>query len=245
MVFRKGDSVRFDLGKFERVWEQEAGSDISRLHVKLILPTRTGAWVTQSELLGRRTFHLCIDMQQMYDRDTEWHAPWMRAVLPAVTEIAEALSDRTVFTRYLPPQRPEVAVGAWRTYYDRWKSMTRERLPPEMLDLVPSLSRLVPPARILDKLVYSQWSNPALHRFFADSAIDTLVITGGETDVCVLAAVLGAIDLGYRIVLPTDALFGSADETHDAVLRLYRSRFGQQLVACSTQDVLDEWRKAP
>jgi nicotinamidase-related amidase len=30
--------------------------------------------------------------------------------------------------------------------------------------------------------------------------IDTLVIIGGETDECVLAAVLGAIDFGYRVV---------------------------------------------
>jgi hypothetical protein len=30
---------------------------------------------------------------------------------------------------------------------------------------------------------------------------DSLVITGAETDVCVLAAVLDAVDLGYRIIL--------------------------------------------
>lgn len=194
-----------------------------------------------SELLGQQTAHLCVDMQEMFARDTEWHAPWMARVLPAVTEIAQAHSNRTIFTRFIPAASPESATGAWRAYYDRWSSMTRERLPTEMLELVPNLSRLVPPARLLDKLVYSPWSNPALHRLLATAAINTLVITGGETDVCVLATVLGAVDLGYRVVLPTDALFGSADETHDAVIRLYRSRFGEQLAACSTRDVLDQW----
>jgi hypothetical protein len=57
---------------------------------------------------------------------------------------------------------------------------------------------------------------------------DTLVISGGETDVFVLA-VLGAGDLGYRVVLATDALCSSSDETHDALLTSYESRFSEQI----------------
>lgn len=78
----------------------------------------------------------------------------------------------------------------------------------------------------------------------SSAGIDTLVVTGGETDVCVLATVMGAIDRGYRVVLPSDAIYGSADETHDAMSSIYRSRFGQQLTVCTTQDVLDHWREA-
>jgi nicotinamidase-related amidase len=194
-----------------------------------------------SSLLGQRTAHVCVDMQQMFARDTDWHCPWLAGVLPAVAAIAEAHSARTIFTRFVPPEHPAAAPGAWQAYYDRWRAMTRDRLPAEMLELVPALARLVPPARCLDKAVYSPWSKPALHNLLAAADIDTLVVTGGETDVCVLAAVLGAIDLGYRVVLPTDAVFGSADETHDAMLGIYRSRFGQQLTTCTAQDVLDEW----
>ena len=54
---------------------------------------------------------------------------------------------------------------------------------------------------------------------------DALVISGAETDVCVLAAVLGAVDFGYRVVLATDALCSSSDATHDALLTLYREVF--------------------
>ena len=73
------------------------------------------------------------------------------------------------------------------------------------------------------------------------SEIDTLVITGGETDVCVLATVLGAIDRGFRVVIVTDAVCSSADQTHDAVMELYRSRFSEQVEAVSTVEVLDDW----
>ena len=74
------------------------------------------------------------------------------------------------------------------------------------------------------------------------SGIDTLIITGGETDVCVLATVLGAIDRGYRVVLVTDAICSSADQTHDALMELYRSRFSEQVEAVSIEEVLSNWR---
>ena len=38
------------------------------------------------------------------------------------------------------------------------------------------------------------------------SEVDTLVVTGGETDICVLATVLGAVDRGFRVVLVSDAI---------------------------------------
>lgn len=53
---------------------------------------------------------------------------------------------------------------------------------------------------------------------------------------------MGAIDHGFRVVLPTDAVFGSADETHDAMLRIFESRFALQLTTCTTQDLLDDLR---
>ena len=48
---------------------------------------------------------------------------------------------------------------------------------------------------------------------------DTLVISGAETDVCVLATVMVAVDAGYRVILAKDALCSVSDESHDAMLR--------------------------
>ena len=71
---------------------------------------------------------------------------------------------------------------------------------------------------------------------------DAVVITGAETDVCVLAAVLGAVDFGYRVVLATDALCSGSDATHDALLTLYRNRFSQQIEATDTETILSCWQ---
>lgn len=185
--------------------------------------------------------HLCIDMQQMYLSDTPWHAPWMARVLPAVEEIAARHAADTIFTRFIPPQKPQDAVGAWVSYYERWEVMTRSRLDPDELMLAKPLRRLVPPATILDKSVYSPWLGTDLHAFLRSRQVKGLVITGGETDVCVMAAIIGAIDLGYRVVLPVDAIYGSADQTHDAMMEIYRDRFSQQLLVCTTEELLDDW----
>jgi nicotinamidase-related amidase len=202
--------------------------------------------MTQNDLyhgpLTETCLHLCIDMQNLFAGQTEWHTPWMQRVTPVVERLAAAKPERTIFTRFIPATRPGEGTGTWRRYWERWPSMTQERLPADALDLVPALARLVPPAELFDKAVYSPWVCGALHPRLQQRGIDTLVISGAETDVCVLAAVMGAVDLGYRVVIPTDAICSSSDHTHDALLTLYNERYGQQVEAVTTEVVLREWR---
>jgi nicotinamidase-related amidase len=190
--------------------------------------------------LGENCAHLCVDMQKLFV-GTEWHTPWMERVLPVVERIARARPDRTVFTRFIPAERPGEGEGTWRRYWERWSSMTVEALPPGTVDLLPPLAELVPPAEVVDKRVYSPWVEPGLHERLRARGVDTLVITGVETDVCVLGAVLGAVDLSYRVVVPTDAICSSSDHTHDALLTLYRERYGQQVEAVDSDEILRCW----
>jgi nicotinamidase-related amidase len=83
-------------------------------------------------------------------------------VLPQVRRLAEAHGEQTIFTRFIPAMRPGEGVGASRPYYERWASMTIERMRAEMVELVPELAALVPPAEVADKSVYSPWTDPDL-----------------------------------------------------------------------------------
>ena len=191
--------------------------------------------------LDRSALHISIDMQRLFAEQTEWFMPWLPRVLPQVTELARRHPDRTLFTRFIPPRAPEEMPGAWRRYYSHWQEMTRDRLDPSLLELVDPLRAFAPPARLLDKTVYSAFSNPRLAGALRRRGVETLIVSGGETDVCVLATVMAAIDHGFQIVLPTDALCSARDSTHDALLTLYRERFTHQVETTSTERVLRKW----
>lgn len=192
--------------------------------------------------LGEDVIHLCVDMQRMFEEATEWHLPWMERVLPAIVALTEPRPQRTVFTRFIPARKPGVGHGTWRRYYERYASMTIDRLGEAMLDLSPSLQKFAPPAEILDKWVYSPWIGSDLDLRLKSRRIDTVIVSGGETDVCVLATVLGAIDLGYRVIVATDAICSSADAPHDAAVDLYHSRYGMQVETAEAATILAHWR---
>ncbi|WP_326869829.1 isochorismatase family cysteine hydrolase [Devosia sp.] len=192
--------------------------------------------------LGANWVHLCIDMQRMFAEKTEWHAPWMEQVMPHVVRLVEMRPERTVFTRFIPPRSADEVGGTWHRYYQRWVSMTRERLDPGLLELVPALARHVPPARVLDKPIYSPWLGSRLHGELLAAGVDTVVISGAETEVCVMAAVIGAIDLGYRVIIATDAICSSADSTHDAMEHVYDSRFGMQVETAEVGEIVEAGR---
>ena len=62
-----------------------------------------------------RSVHLCVDMQRLFSSDGPWPTPWMERVLPHAVTLVERFPDRTVFIRFMPPQRPDDMWGAWRT----------------------------------------------------------------------------------------------------------------------------------
>ncbi|WP_292407780.1 hypothetical protein [Mesorhizobium sp.] len=41
---------------------------------------------------------------------------------------------------------------------------------------------------------------------------------------------------------PEAAICSSVDQTHDALMELYRSRFSEQVEAVRTEEVLENWR---
>lgn len=186
--------------------------------------------------------HLCIDMQRIFAEDTPWHVPWISRVSGEIIELSERYPERTIFTRFITPERANDMPGMWKAYYQKWHEMTRAELATELLDIVPGLAHLVPPARIFDKLTYSPWTSGHLHQQLHAEGVDTVVITGGETDVCVLAAAIGGIELGYKVIVLKDAVCSGADETHDAAIELLSGRFSAQVDISKTADFIAQLR---
>lgn len=193
-----------------------------------------------SDLRLGSAVHLAVDMQLLF-AEGPWSVPWLPRILPMVGELARRHPERTVFSRFIPPRQPEDMQGAWQHYYRHWQAMTRQSLDERLLRLVDPLRALVPPAHVCDKAVYSAFGNPSLAPWLKSQGADTLIVSGGETDMCVLATVMSALDHGFHIVLAADALCSVSDATHDALLLLFRQRFSQQIATATTEEILRAW----
>ncbi|MBO9575725.1 MAG: cysteine hydrolase [Sphingobium sp.] len=186
--------------------------------------------------------HLCVDMQRLFHEETPWHVPWLGRILPTIVELVEAAPERTYFSRFIPLHSSDDASGTWKRYYEHWSSMTLDALDPGLVDLVAPLALHVPPGRLIDKHHYSPWIGTTLGQDLQARGVDTLIISGAETEVCVAAAVMGALDLGYRVVVPEDALCSSADESHDAMLTIFHGRFSMQVELAPVAEIIEAWR---
>jgi nicotinamidase-related amidase len=186
--------------------------------------------------------HLCVDMQRIFAKGGIWETPWMERVLPTIAGIAARYPERTVFTRFITPQSPEAASGQWRPYFERWRAATRQMLGACQLELVPELARYAPPATIIDKSTYSAFFGSPLARFLQDRNVRTVIVSGAETDVCVLSTVLDAVNIGFRVILVEDALCSSSDAGHDALMTMYRMRFTEQIDLVKAECLSDIWR---
>jgi len=187
--------------------------------------------------------HLCIDMQNIFSSRGVWPTPWMERVLPGIVGLVEHNPARTVFTRFITPLSADDRAGRWRRYFTRWDCATRSRLPAGALDLVGPLAGFAPPATLIDKPAYSAFFESGLAAFLAEKQVGTLIFTGSETDVCVLASVLEAVDRGFRVIVVEDGLCSSSDKGHDALMTLYRTRFAEQIELVTLDEARGLWRE--
>jgi nicotinamidase-related amidase len=192
----------------------------------------------ESPIAEEKTVHLCLDMQRLFAPGSVWETPWMARVTPNVVRLSERFGARNVFTRFIPPLHSEDAPGMWQAFYRKWKNVTRSTLPPDILGVIPELERFAPPGELFDKSVYSAFHDGRLHLFLQSKQVHTLVLSGAETDVCVLSTALDAVDHGYRVILAEDALCSSSDTGHDALMTMYRTRLAVQIALMSTAEAI-------
>lgn len=187
--------------------------------------------------------HLAIDMQNIFARGGIWETPWMERVLPVIVDVTARYIDRTIFTRFLTPFRADERPGRWQRYFSKWRRATRAELPSSELELLPALRSFAPPAHTIDKPGYSAFAASSLASFLSEKNVDTLVVTGSETDVCVLATVLDAVDRGFRVVILEDAICSSSDAGHEALMTIYRNRFSEQIDLIKAEELRGLWRE--
>ena len=121
-----------------------------------------------------------------------------------VTELASRHPERTVFTRFIPSG----------TGHRHARHVAAILLALEGCDAPATRSRspgaaIACQALSIDKERHPAFVEPHLSEFLHAIEADGLIVTGSETDVCVLATVLCAVDLGYRVIVVRDVVCSS------------------------------------
>ena len=194
--------------------------------------------------LDADAWHVCIDMQRLFLEPGEWHCPAGLTLLPRIAALCAHAPGRSAFTRFITARDPESAEGRWRHYYRRWRSVTRAEIGEAAMELHDELRPLSRPERVFDKLGHDAFGSEAFAAFVAEAAPSALVLSGIETEVCVLATAMTAVDLGLRVVIATDAVASSDPAAHEACLALIYPRFDQQIELAETDSVIAAWTPA-
>jgi nicotinamidase-related amidase len=189
--------------------------------------------------IGSNAVHLAIDMQRIFAEATEWHTPSLATILPNVLRLAR--KRPTLYSRFTVPTKAEAAVGQWQSYYRRWSMFTGEAMDPGLAELVAPLAEIASPADVYDKPTYSLFETQGFVDRLAADHVGTIVFTGVETDVCVLATLFAAVDRGFRVVAVSDALTSSSLESHAAIMDLLLPRMPDQVEIAGTEAVLAAW----
>ena len=56
-----------------------------------------------------------------------------------------------------------------------------------------------------------------------------------------LATVLDAVDIGFRVIVVRDAVCSSSDEGHEMLMRLYHTRYAEQIETAAAEAILSLW----
>jgi nicotinamidase-related amidase len=188
--------------------------------------------------IGPGAVHVVVDMQRMFAEPGSWYVKDLPLIVPNILALAGAMPGRTFFTRYMVPFTAAELPGQWRVFYEHWREFTGAELEPGKEALIDELRALPDASATIDKFTYSAFSVPAFEERLRDAGADTLVFTGVETDVCVLATLLDAVDAGFRVVAVEDAMTSSSGAGHSATLRHVLTRLDKQVDIADTAAVL-------
>jgi nicotinamidase-related amidase len=191
--------------------------------------------------LTDRSLHIVVDMQEVFASNPQWGFAGIHKIVPAIAELAKARPMATLWTRFISAHSAEEAEGSWAALYRKWPGATLAA--GAEMGILPSLLPYVAgPAAVFDKPTYSAFHNPAFTKILKERRADTLVMSGVETDVCVLATLMDAVDRGYFVVMPEDALTSSDLDGHKHILDVIPRRLQSQVYRASVATILEQWR---
>lgn len=189
-------------------------------------------------VLDEQALHICIDMQRIFLEPGPWYAEAGLALLPKIEQLVHARNLPSVFTRFITPSNASEATGSWQTYYKFWHQVTKAEAGEEWLALHPTLQKFAKSENTFDKTTYDAFASGSFRSSIERAKPSALIFSGIETDVCVLATVLTALDLGFRTIIAEDAVTSSDLDSHNACFEFLFPRYSQQIEIATVAEIL-------
>jgi ureidoacrylate peracid hydrolase len=199
---------------------------------------------------------LVIDMQRGFVHAGEaMEVPAAREAVPRIRTLVDAFRAKgrpVVFTEFVYSDAAPLLVGAIHPEHLRAlpgtprgfgvpSSSCHEDDPS-----VATVDELAPRADelVVRKRWYDAFAGTPLDGALRARGVDTLVVTGTMTDICVLATVVGAFSREYRITVVEDAVTTLWPEIHRATLDIIGRAYGRITSAKEVADVVGAWESA-
>jgi nicotinamidase-related amidase len=131
--------------------------------------------------LTERSVHLCVDTQRIFSADGPWPAPRMERVLPIVAPLAGRHPELPSHPLH-PARAPGSDAGHVAALLHALAGDDPRNPQRGLLELMPPLATLCPPATVIDKTRYSGLAEPKLLAHLREREADALIISGSESD---------------------------------------------------------------
>jgi nicotinamidase-related amidase len=179
-------------------------------------------------------------MQEVFATNPQWGFAGIHAIVPAIAKLARGKPAQTLWTRFISAHSADDAEGSWAALYRLWPGATLSA--GAEMNILPSLLPLVSgPDVVFDKPTYSAFHNPAFIAELKRRKADTLVLSGIETDVCVLGTLFDAVDRGYFVVVAEDAVTSSDPDGHKQIMKVIPRRLKSQVFTATVATILEQW----
>lgn len=154
---------------------------------------------------------LVIDMQRIYAAGGAWETEGLETVAENIVNLCGKYKNR-LFTRHLPFDNPP---GRWKSYNEVNADVNSD---PEGILLLPELASI--PHQLFDKYTYSALESGRLREYLLTEQYDEILITGVQTEFCVLSTMMTAVDLGLPVTIVPDACAASLPIFNEAIVLL-------------------------
>jgi maleamate amidohydrolase len=193
---------------------------------------------------GRRPALLVIDMAVAWTRPGEQIGSDLSGVLTSIQQLLAVVRDGTGVPVFFTTMAYDPASDL--TEVTRLKTPHSEHMVrgTDRVRLLPELDRR-PGEALVEKPRASAFLNTNLLSLLVSAGVDTVVVVGCSTSGCIRSTCESALDLGFRAIVPAEAVGDRSATAHQAALFDIDARFADVVTLAEAAEHLAAHRPVP